>query len=470
MHRLLRGQPTVTGWLGVSFSILLALPTLCQVASADTLTLKDGGTYEGRVTEKTNDYVVFEVTSGGMLGSLRVETAKIASLTSSSPESAQLLETFRQKQSAAEEANTAAAFGDLAQWAQENKLYDKAAASYQQARKIGPDAKGDFGLAAAQNLALAGELRPARTLLKDLAVKYPDDPRIAAEQTRLDQQAQRQVDQMIRQALDSYRKGDVRQAVGNMENLQRLDIEDLVARADIAANQQSGMSFGRLLADARLHQLCPNCNQKMQSGLLACPNCNGTGKISRTRVETETTKDPKTGQEFRRTYQVDYQAVCPTCKGFTTIACPVCHGGGVDLGTVGPVEQPFVAAGLRKRIDALYEKLAGVAAEPSSLHPINLEAVHLHACRLRYYMQQYANLSPELAGTELTTLADRRMHVDNLFRHTTALYRNRELKEFNDCLKTQLLDLARKEGILNNDDLDYHEPAEVSSTKPAAKP
>ena len=460
-------QLTVAGWLWAGFALLFALTTFGPVASADTLTLKDGGTYEGRVTEKTNDYVVFEVTSGGMLGSLRVETAKIASLTSSSPESAQLLETFRQKQSAADEAGTAAAFSDLGQWAQDNKLYDKAAACYQLARKIGADAKGDLGLAAAQNLALAGDLRPARTLLKELATTHPDDPRIAAELTRLDQQAQKQVDKLVRQALDFYRKADVRQAVGNMESLQRLDIEDLVARADTAAKQQSGMAFGQLLADARLHQLCPNCNQKMQSGLLACPNCNGTGKVTRTRVETETTKDPKTGQEFRRTYQVEYQAVCPVCKGFTAVVCPVCHGAGVDLGTVGPVEQPFVVAGLRRRIDALYEKLSGFAAEPSSLHPINLEVVHLHSCRLRYYMQQYASLSPDLAGTDLTTLADRRMNTDNLLRHTAALYRNRELKEFNDCLKTQLLDLARKEGILNNDDLEYHEPAEVSTTPPA---
>lgn len=463
--------PAVLARLAVwTFPIAIILAS--ATVHADILTLKDGTTYEGRVVERSNEQIIFEVKGVGMSSVLKLDVREVVSIVSSPPEPAQLAQNFRQKLAAAVEANTAAAFAEVGQWAQDNKLYENAVSAYTQARQLAPDQDAVYGFAAAQNLALANSLRAARAMLKGLAAKHPDDVRITGELARLDQQAQKQVETALRQALDLYKKGDVRQAISGMEGLQRLDLDELPAKADIASNQLAGMSFGRLLADARLHQYCASCGTRAQSGLAPCGNCAGTGKVPKTRIVEETAKDPKTGIEHRRVYQVEYQAPCPTCKGFTTTVCRACDGAGVELGTVGPIEKPYVIEGLRKRIDFLYEKLARYAAEPASLHPANLEVVHLHACRLEYYFQQYVTLSPDIAGDDLTTLTERRMRLKNLLRHTSHLYRNRDLKDYEEIVKQQLLELVRKEIILHNDDLEYREPSDVGSTapKPPGKP
>ena len=90
--------------------------------------------------------------------------------------------------------------------------------------------------------------------------------------------------------------------------------------------------------------------------------------------------------------------------------------------------------------------------------------IHLNAVRLRYYMQQYTQLNAEVAGPDLTTLADRRANVENLLRHTTAAYRNRELKDHEAELQARLQMLIREDGILSPADLEYREPGEGSAS------
>jgi hypothetical protein len=87
-------------------------------------------------------------------------------------------------------------------------------------------------------------------------------------------------------------------------------------------------------------------------------------------------------------------------------------------------------------------------------------------------MQQYVALCPDLSGNELTTVAERRVQTDNLLRHTTAQYRNRDLEEFKEVLRAQLLELTRREGILATDDLEYREPPPEPATtaRPPARP
>lgn len=459
---------TLAGAAGLTLLILLA-----GSLSADTLTLTDGTVYEGRIVERNNDYVLMEVNSGGISSaSLKFEASKVQSWTISPPESTQVMDAFRRKWSAAEEARTAVAFVEAGRWAQENKLHDKAIEAFEQARALDPEQGAGYGLLIAQNLALGNNLRAARTMLKNLATTFPDYGPIAGELARMDQQVGKRVEGMIRLAVDGYKKGDMRACILLAERVQRLDVDDALMLAEAATRQQAGLSFARLLADARLHQPCANCSGDMQSGLVACPTCRGTGKVTKTRLETLTDKDPKTGAERRRSYQVEYQAVCPTCKGFASTLCPACGGAGVDLGKVGPVEKALVVEGLRKRIEFLTGKLADVAAEPSSLQPVNLEVVHLHVLRARYYLQQYPVLCPDLAGDALATFVDRRTALDNLCRQSSTLYRNRELDDYREAIKAQLAKLVRTDGILNPEDLDFRDPPEASSStnRPGPKP
>lgn len=451
-------------WQVATMASLLCLWLPLSTAISDTVTLRDGTVHEGRVIERTRDQILFEVNSGGMMSRLPLDTRDIVDLTISRPEAAQLADAFAMRWTAATQTATAAAFAEVGQWAQANKLHEEAARAFDKAGRLNPDRQAEYGLAAAMNLALGNDVRQARLRLRGLATTYPDDDLIAGELARLEQRAQRQVDDRLRQAVDSYRKADMRSAIIIMERLVRLDIDDLSARADQAANQQVGMPFARLLADARLQQHCGHCTGEMQAGLMACTQCRGSGRIVKTRLETLTEKDPKTGIERRRTYQVEYHTACPTCRGFAATLCPLCGGAGVDIGTVGAMERPYVIDGLRRRIDALVERIGPVAADPAALHPVNLEVVHLGALRLRYYLQQYVSLNADLAGDDLLTIADRRVQVDNLLRHTSAQYRNRDLEEYKKILEAQLLELARREGILTPADLDFDEPPEPSTS------
>ena len=138
----------------------------------------------------------------------------------------------------------------------------------------------------------------------------------------------------------------------------------------------------------------------------------------------------------------------------------------MDLGTVGLIERDRVIDGLRVRIDALAGKLGPYLDDPSSLHPVNLEPVHLAACRLRYYMQQYVLLNTKLAGKDLAATAERRTKADNLWRHTTSSYRSRDLDSFKDVIAARLKELLRREGILWPENFEHREPAEVSTGAP----
>ncbi len=454
--------------VAAALAALLMEPLL---ASADTIVLKDGTRYEGRVIARAAEFVEFEVDKDGIQAKYRFETRDIASLTESPPESAQLAEQFQQRWLLAQEAGVTAAFVELGQWAQDNRLYEEAVRAYQFARQMAPDQDAALGFAAARNMVLANNRRSAFALLKELAEKHPDDTRIADELARLDQQDQRQVDQRVRQALDNYKKGEMRSAVDLLERVSRLNVEDVSTKVEYACVQQASMSFGRLLSDARLHQPCPTCAGEAQLGLVPCPNCRGSGKVTKTRPETVTKKDPRSGIEERRVYQVEYQSPCPMCQGFTVVLCSTCHGAGCDLGAVGPDEKLYVIDGLRKRIDFLYEKLAPWIADPSSLDPVNLEIAQLAGMRLRYFMQQYAPLNADLVGDELATFADRRTCVDNLLRHTTLAYRNRDLADYKEVLKARLKDRLRRDGILWPEDFEYSETSEVSAntTQPPGK-
>ena len=161
----------------------------------------------------------------------------------------------------------------------------------------------------------------------------------------------------------------------------------MAAKADAVAKSDAKMDFGKLLAEARLGQPCSGCGADVQSGLLACPTCKGTGKVTKTRIDTLTEKDPKTGVERRRTSPVEYQDPCPTCRGFTTIPCPVCHGAGVDLGMVGAVEKPWVIDGLKRRMEWLVRAgdavcggaVVAAPGEPGGDPPERGAAAVLHA-------------------------------------------------------------------------------------------
>ena len=448
------------------WAIALSLAGLCaaggRAALADVVTLKDGTTYQGRIVERTAGEVVLQVDESGISAVMRFETKDIAKVTESPPSVAQDDALYDSMLAEAEESGTAFAFANLGAWLQRNKLYDKAILAYERGIQLDSQREAELGLAIAQCLAAANNLRGAEDRLRQLATTYPAETQVAAELARIDQLARKRVEQMIRIALDNYRKADMRGTVMLLERVQTLNVSDVTAKADYAVTHQAGLSLARLLAEARLHQACPACGQELQLGLVPCPICKGSGHVTKTRLETVTEKDTKTGIERRRVRQVDYEDICPTCHGFGSTICPACQGAGVDLGTVGPLERAEVLDGLARRIHQSFAKLEAYLAEPSSLHPANLEVVHLHALRLQYYVQQYSQLRPDLAGEPLVTLAGRRTRLANLIRHTSGAYRNRDLKDYQAILAARLKILIERDGLLWPEDFEYQQPNDVS--------
>ncbi|MCG3180123.1 MAG: hypothetical protein BIFFINMI_02478 [Phycisphaerae bacterium] len=448
--------------------LLAAVPP--TPASADSITLVNGTTYQGKIIERTDDHVVLQVEDSGISARLPFEWSKIAKLTESPPARDQIDDLLQQRLADAEQKNTSEGFTQLGQWLQDSKLFDEAIRAYEKALKLDPDDPASLSLSIAQCIAGRGDLREARATLKDLVGKYPDNKKIASELARLDNQAQKRVDDMIALALANYKKNDMRSAISLMERMQRLNIDELTEKADYATMHQAGMSFAHFLAECRLHQACATCGgHGMQLGLSPCPTCKGTGKVTRTRWVTVTEKDAK-GVERKKSWQEDYEVVCPGCHGFTSVLCPACHGAGVDLGTVGPVERDELAEGLAKRIEAVYAKLKGYADEPSSLHPANLEIVQLQTTRLAYYIEQYLKLRDDLKGKPLQDLVTMEGKVRNLLAHTSAAYANRDLKKFEQILAKRLELMIQRDGLLWPEDFEFKEPSAVSGTMKPALP
>jgi tetratricopeptide (TPR) repeat protein len=438
------------------------LASVALPASADTVTLTDGNTYHGKVIEQTDQHVLMLIEQNGMSARWKFERAKIARLEISPPADEQLDRLYQQKLNEAEEADTGEAFAELGQWLQTNKRYDQAIRIYQQAIRMAVEDAADVELRIAQCMAARGELREAQSRLKELADQFKDHQGIAAELARLDELAQKRVSEVIALAVDNFKKGQMRRAALVIERLYELNVDEMLARADYASLNQTGITFAKLLAEARLHQPCASCAGSAQLGLQPCPTCKGSGKITKTKLEIVEDRDEKGRVVRRRTRQVEYEVKCPTCGGFTTIVCTDCKGAGVDLGNVGEVEREEVVHGLVERIELLNKRLGQYLAEPGSLHPVNLEVVHLQATRMDYYVDQYIKLNPQLKADQLRSAVRRRNAVRNLVRHTRHAYAHRDLAKFEAILAKRLELLIKRDGILWPEDFQFKPPSELS--------
>ena len=197
----------------------LAAVCVCAVllapaaAPADTLTTVSGKVYEGRVIRQEDDGVVFEVTSGGMLGRLHFPSDRIAKITyglTAAEKQAKLYEARKADLNLA----TAEGWFQLAEWCTAQQMIPEALQAYGQS--IARDASYRVKATLAQARLEIGRkrLRSAADLLEALLKTNPDNAEAKTELARLQAALRVELKGVFRTALRDYLAGRYVTALG----------------------------------------------------------------------------------------------------------------------------------------------------------------------------------------------------------------------------------------------------------------
>jgi len=243
-----RARPARRVWAAALFVLGVLLPAATR---ADTLTTTDGKVFEGKIVERTDEGVHFEVVSGTMRGKIFFPNSRIAKLEIGlSPDEKRRQAYEARKKSL--DLTTAAGWHQLGLWCAGETMYDWAIQAFRQSIALDRAYLGRSTLAQARMEVGRGRLRTARQLLASLVKARPDDAAAKAELARVQQRLDAELRGLFDRGRAAYRRGDHATALGLFRRV--AGEADATVLADLARTlaRNNEPSLAEMLVTCRL--------------------------------------------------------------------------------------------------------------------------------------------------------------------------------------------------------------------------